>query len=166
MSSLASLAAVTNNTRTSGTTVVNQDREEIWGIIWTTHTQTHTQCKIHENTLNIHTLNSSSGILFLISDSQKRRPAACSCSVSQWLLCCGSSSTLCVWQRDCLANDEAISCAGYYTSLISLHSIHSHPVQFNGSLAVQLQPSVILTSRCNLFSNASSQLCMTKVLHG
>lgn len=42
MSSVASLAAVTNNTRTSGTTVVNQDREEIWGIIWTTHTHTDT----------------------------------------------------------------------------------------------------------------------------
>lgn len=50
MSSVASLAAVTNNTRTSGTTVVNQDREEIWGIIWTTHTDTHNvkYMKIHE----------------------------------------------------------------------------------------------------------------------
>lgn len=50
MSSLASLAAVTVSTRISGTTVVNQDREEICGITWGHththgHTQTHTQCK-------------------------------------------------------------------------------------------------------------------------
>lgn len=42
MSSLASLAAVTVSTRISGTTVVNQDREEICGITWGhTHTDTH-----------------------------------------------------------------------------------------------------------------------------
>lgn len=48
MSSLASFAAVTVSTRISGTTVVNQDREEICGITWGHthgHTQTHTQCK-------------------------------------------------------------------------------------------------------------------------
>lgn len=41
MSSVASLAAVTDSTRTSGTTVVNQDSEEIWGITWRAHTQAH-----------------------------------------------------------------------------------------------------------------------------
>lgn len=41
MSSVASLAAVTDSTRTSGTTVVNQDSEEIWGITWRAHTHTH-----------------------------------------------------------------------------------------------------------------------------
>lgn len=42
MSSVASLAAVTDSTRTSGTTVVNQDSEEICGITWRAHTHTHT----------------------------------------------------------------------------------------------------------------------------
>lgn len=42
MSSVASLAAVTDSTRISGTTVVNQDSEEIWGITWRARTRTHT----------------------------------------------------------------------------------------------------------------------------
>lgn len=36
ISSMASLAAVTVNTKTRGTTVVNQDREEIAGITYKT----------------------------------------------------------------------------------------------------------------------------------
>lgn len=42
ISSVASLAAVTDNTNTRGTTVVNQDREDIAGITYnTTHIHTH-----------------------------------------------------------------------------------------------------------------------------
>lgn len=52
MSSLASLAAVTVSTRISGTTVVNQDREEICGITWGhTHTNTHSVKKNGHNNL-------------------------------------------------------------------------------------------------------------------
>lgn len=36
ISSMASLVAVTDNTKTRGTTVVNQDREEIAGITYET----------------------------------------------------------------------------------------------------------------------------------
>lgn len=39
ISSIASLAAVTDNTNTSGTTVVNQDKEEIAGITYNTQTK-------------------------------------------------------------------------------------------------------------------------------
>lgn len=39
ISSMASLAAVTDNTKTRGTTVVNQDSEEIAGITYKTQTK-------------------------------------------------------------------------------------------------------------------------------
>lgn len=54
MSSVASLAAVTVSTRARGTTVVNQDREEISGINWNSRQQfTVRSCSFVQNSTEI-----------------------------------------------------------------------------------------------------------------
>lgn len=158
MSSLASLAAVTVSTIISGTTVVNQDSEEIWGITWVTNARWKKRSKIVRNGAAVLHLDLVTGerktemkrvsgsaswktFIIWIDVNLEQLPSRHLITVVAVALVSPQRSPF--KQRHCLTVDEATSSTGCDTALITL--IHMRPFSHS-----QFVPLLFLTRLSSL----------------